>query len=169
MSSEYAQLAESPKPRREIRLMAPPRPISTPMNWRGITTLRNTNKPIRRVNNGVSALSIPAIPESRYCWEVVKSTAGIPLPTSPTTLRYFQSEMLSLRKNLRETGKRTNAAMPMRSPATWAGRSTAAPDSSRKAFFMRIKELPQVSANNRSASKCWIRAPFNVVKIMLRN
>ena len=106
-----------------------------------------------KVKRGVSVLSMPARLLSRCCCAVVKSTAGMPLPISPTTARYFHSLIFIFLNAVSETGRSKAEAMPMRKAATCSGANTGWLKSSLSACFIRMNELPQVRASRAMAAR----------------
>lgn len=101
------------------------------------------------VNNGVSALSTPAMALGMCVCARVNMKGGIPLPKIATTVIYFQSASLRLFNEMRSQ-KNDNAAKAnaMRQLATCVCENPLSP------CFIKIKELPHSSANKMINDQC---------------
>ena len=119
-------------------------PTITPKTWLLLKFKPKTITPKIKVFKGVKELRMALIELSIWVSAIEKRKAGIKVPNKEVIAIYFHFPWGIFGKVLKPIAKRKIAAKIIRNEPNWNGFNPSNP------FFIRMKELPQMSASTIS-------------------
>ena len=122
-----------------MSIAVPTNPIKTPVSCLRLNVNPNTIAPKSKVFNGVKAFKIEAT-ELSILWSAKENKkTGKKEPNNAFSVKYFQCRFSILSNRLNPISNKKTAVIKIRKAPTWIGVRPI------RAFFIKIKELPQIN------------------------